>query len=52
MDVKGRVVALVGEERRHTGRSIGCVVVGEFGEGKKVGPFVLLIQTVVLEVLF
>ena len=52
MDVEGRVVTLVSEEGRHTGRGIQGVVVGEFGKEKEVCPIVLLIRAIVSEVLF
>ena len=46
------VVSFVHEERRDTCGSVQCIVVGEFGEGKQLGPVVLLVVAVDLKVLF
>jgi hypothetical protein len=35
MDLKVRVVALVGKEWRYTSSSTGCIVVGELGDGEE-----------------
>jgi hypothetical protein len=35
MDFEVQVVAFVGEERRYTSSSTGCIVVSEFGDGEE-----------------
>jgi hypothetical protein len=52
MDFEVQVVALVGEERRHTSSGTWCVVVGEFGNGGEWFPVALLIVAIDPEVLF
>ena len=45
------MVALVGEERGHSGSSTRSVVESEFREGEQLGPVVLLVVDVCPEIL-
>ncbi len=47
-----RVVSLVGEEREYTSCFTRCIVVGELSQRKQLGPVVLLVVAVGVEVLF
>ena len=47
-----RVVTLVGEEWRDSGRVIRSIVVGELGDGEERSPVILLIRCIDADVLF
>ena len=50
MDCNGWVVTLISEERRYSGGHVGGIVVGKLCKRKELGPVVLLIVAVHLEV--
>jgi len=52
VDSDVRMVSFVREERRDTCGSVWGIVVGEFGERQQLGPIVLLVVAIDLEVLF
>ena len=52
VDRNVRMVAFVGKEGRNSSRGVRSIVIGKLRDWKKVGPVVLLVVAIDLEVLF